>query len=258
MVGAMRPAAVVRSALTWTVVTAALAGGAAVALPAVLAAVAGLAGPPPERAVFSELVTGCCALSALGAGGWLWALTTDVALRAVRGGGVVAGSRGLSGRLRTAVAVACGVAVLTTAPAGADPGPAEPPPTSARILDGLPLPDRAEPPERADRVHRPDPPDRRHAPDDARIRTSPQEERPAAPTARRVTVRPGDSLWAIAARHLAAHGLEAERAAVARLWPRVYDANEGVLGTDPDLIRPGQRLWLPPVRPLDQHDRSRR
>ncbi|WP_030262239.1 transglycosylase family protein [Streptomyces violens] len=47
------------------------------------------------------------------------------------------------------------------------------------------------------------------------------------------TVRPGDNLSAIAAEYGLAEG-----------WTGLYDANEGVIGADPDLIRPGQRLDL--------------
>ncbi|MEU7485772.1 transglycosylase family protein [Streptomyces sp. NPDC042319] len=47
------------------------------------------------------------------------------------------------------------------------------------------------------------------------------------------TVRPGDSLSAIV-----------EERGLAGGWTGLYDANEGVIGTDPDLIHPGQRLVL--------------
>ncbi|MFE6743612.1 LysM peptidoglycan-binding domain-containing protein [Streptomyces tubercidicus] len=47
------------------------------------------------------------------------------------------------------------------------------------------------------------------------------------------TVRPGDSLSAIAAAHRLSGG-----------WPALYDRNEGVIGSDADLIQPGQRLDL--------------
>ena len=57
-----------------------------------------------------------------------------------------------------------------------------------------------------------------------------------------VTVRRGDTLWSIAARHLAAGASDAE---VARAWPRWYAANRAVIGENPDLIRPGMRL-VPP------------
>lgn len=57
-----------------------------------------------------------------------------------------------------------------------------------------------------------------------------------------VVVRRGDSLWRIAARHLGPNATDAQ---VAAAWPRWYAANRGVLGPDPDLLLPGQRLSPP-------------
>ena len=57
-----------------------------------------------------------------------------------------------------------------------------------------------------------------------------------------VTVVPGDSLWAIAARHLPAGSTDAE---VADAWPAWYAANAATIGADPDLILPGQHLHVP-------------
>lgn len=59
-----------------------------------------------------------------------------------------------------------------------------------------------------------------------------------------VTVRRGDSLWSIAARHLGPSATDAE---IAHEWPRWYAANAALIGDDPDLIYPGQQL-LPPHR----------
>jgi nucleoid-associated protein YgaU len=58
-----------------------------------------------------------------------------------------------------------------------------------------------------------------------------------------VVVRRGDSLWDIAARHL---GPDASAADVAAEWPRWHHANRAVIGADPDLLIPGQRL-VPPA-----------
>jgi nucleoid-associated protein YgaU len=58
-----------------------------------------------------------------------------------------------------------------------------------------------------------------------------------------VAVRPGDSLWTLAARHL---GPGATAAQVADAWPRWWAANRDVVGDDPDLLRPGQLLRPPP------------
>ena len=56
------------------------------------------------------------------------------------------------------------------------------------------------------------------------------------------SVRPGDTLWHIARRHLPAGSTDAQ---VARAWPRWYAANRGVIGPDPSLIVPGQLLLVP-------------
>jgi len=58
-----------------------------------------------------------------------------------------------------------------------------------------------------------------------------------------LTVRPGDTLWAIAAAHLPAGADDAE---IDRGWRAWYVANATVIGPDPDLILPGQHL-LPPT-----------
>lgn len=58
----------------------------------------------------------------------------------------------------------------------------------------------------------------------------------------RYVVRRGDTLWDIARRHLPA---DAGPSRVARAWPRWYAANRGVIGADPSLIVPGQRLLVP-------------
>jgi hypothetical protein len=55
-------------------------------------------------------------------------------------------------------------------------------------------------------------------------------------------VQPGDSLWLLAARRL---GPDATTARVAAYWPQIYAANRHVIGADPSLITPGQRLTEP-------------
>lgn len=55
-------------------------------------------------------------------------------------------------------------------------------------------------------------------------------------------VRPGDSLWAIAAQHL---GPGASDAAIAAAWPRWYDANRAVIGSNPSLLLVGTLLRVP-------------
>ncbi|WP_141389293.1 LysM peptidoglycan-binding domain-containing protein [Cellulosimicrobium cellulans] len=64
----------------------------------------------------------------------------------------------------------------------------------------------------------------------------------AADEPREVVVVRGDSLWSIAARHLPDGASDAQVADAAQRW---YAANVGVVGDDPDLVRPGQVLVAP-------------
>jgi nucleoid-associated protein YgaU len=57
-----------------------------------------------------------------------------------------------------------------------------------------------------------------------------------------VVVQPGDTLWAIAARHLPGRPTDTE---IAGAWPRWYAANRAVIGPDPAKVRPGQHLVVP-------------
>ncbi len=71
----------------------------------------------------------------------------------------------------------------------------------------------------------------------------------------RVVVKPGDTLWSIAANDL---GPNATAEDVAARWPAWYAANRQLIGPDPDLILPGQVLRIPasatgnPVPPTHQ------
>ncbi|MEX5633621.1 LysM peptidoglycan-binding domain-containing protein [Parafrankia sp. FMc2] len=67
---------------------------------------------------------------------------------------------------------------------------------------------------------------------------------PGGPSEEVVVLR-GDSLWSIAARHL---GPSATSDQIAAEWPRWWSANADVIGPDPDVILPGQRLVPPPAR----------
>jgi nucleoid-associated protein YgaU len=55
-------------------------------------------------------------------------------------------------------------------------------------------------------------------------------------------VVPGDTLWDIAAEVLETD----DQRAIARYWPRIHKENLDIVGRDPNLIRPGQVLALPP------------
>ena len=58
-----------------------------------------------------------------------------------------------------------------------------------------------------------------------------------------VVVLRGDSLWSIAARHL---GPAATNTEIDAEWPTWFAVNRHVIGNDPNLIKPGQRLSPPP------------
>jgi len=78
----------------------------------------------------------------------------------------------------------------------------------------------------------------------------PAEPAPGSPEPRQVTVRPGDSLWALAAADL---GPEASDAEIAAAWPRWYAANTATIGSDPEVILPGQTLDVPgPASPAHE------
>jgi hypothetical protein len=108
--------------------------------------------------------------------------------------------------VRRLALAACGVALASvlTAPAHADTDGAR-----ADPLAGLPFPERA--------------------------------EGPAHPRHHALVVRPGDTLWALAEQDLPAPATDRQ---VSARWRAVYRRNRGVIGPDPDLIRPGQVLKL--------------
>lgn len=132
------------------------------------------------------------------------------------------------GRFRLALALGCpqawhrwllgllaavlAVTVLTPGTASADPS------LGAAALDGLPLPDR------------------------------PTEDRPRAQPPPAVSavvrVRAGQSLWGISDSRLPP---DASPDQIAALTRSLYARNRGVIGDDPDLIRPGQDLAVPPI-----------
>lgn len=75
--------------------------------------------------------------------------------------------------------------------------------------------------------------------------TAPSQESITYP-AGQYRVEPGDSLWAIACRTIRLRtGLEPHDGAIDAYWRAIYDANRSIIGSNPDLIFPGQRLVLP-------------
>ncbi len=67
----------------------------------------------------------------------------------------------------------------------------------------------------------------------------------AAEASHPYVIRPGDTLWDVAAAHLPRGSRSPGR--IDRYWRRIHAANRGVLGDDPHLIHPGTRLVLPPA-----------
>ena len=65
---------------------------------------------------------------------------------------------------------------------------------------------------------------------------------PSSDCRRRYQVAAGDSLWTIAGRVLDTD----DPRRIARYWPRIHRANRSLIGTTPNLIRPGWELELPP------------
>lgn len=65
----------------------------------------------------------------------------------------------------------------------------------------------------------------------------------SAPT---LVVQPGDTLWGLAGEALPRPACDAEVAAAVRA---LHEHNRDVIGPDPDQLRPGQRLVVPPPHP---------
>lgn len=177
----------------------------------------------PAAAPFDLLLVRASAGLALGCASWAWLGLTVTVVEAWRGEPVRRrGPWRLPTGARCLLLAGCGVALVSTAvaPAEAAPAPAHHHAQGIGVLSGLPLPERAVAP---------------HGP-------SPVEH---AGT-HRVSVRPGDTLWAIAERGLP--DPSPDRVIAAR-WRALYAANRHLIGPDPDVIQPGQRLHVPaPLR----------
>ncbi|MDQ0755743.1 LysM peptidoglycan-binding domain-containing protein [Arthrobacter sp. B3I4] len=74
------------------------------------------------------------------------------------------------------------------------------------------------------------------------LAAAPHRDQARAARTAEVTVQTGDSLWSICAEAL---GPLASDVDVALAWPRLYQANRGVIGPDPGLLLPGQVLIIP-------------
>ncbi len=165
---------------------------------------------------------------------------------------------GLAAGVLPGASVAAPVGTVQAAPAPLpDPGFAPlPGPGIAPLTDPgfapLPEPELAPlpEPERAPAADEPTASPRGWTPDAPVVRAQP-DLRVLSPAPRpgtshdapaEVVVQRGDTLWSIAARHL---GPDASDAEIAHAWPAWFEANRGVVGDDPDLLRPGQVLRAP-------------
>jgi nucleoid-associated protein YgaU len=204
---------------TWVRTRCALLTGAVTVGAALLAGPLTRGAAAPASSV-SEALTRLCSIALAAALGWAWLATLSVVAEAWRGR---PGRRRVAAPLRRAVLLCCGVALA--APTGLAAADEHPSPTPS--LAGLPMPERAV--------------GAAHPPADRSV------QRPAHRSVpRSVVVRPGDCLWRLAAADLPA---EASAARVTTRWQTIHRLNGAVIGPDPDLIHPGQRLVLPP-RPV--------
>lgn len=166
---------------------------------------------------FPRALLGLASLAQLAISAWVIAI---VGLAQVFGASSL--MRAVTPRVFRGALFAGTAGVLAISPAHADHGVAPPrgyasASVTSHDLTGLPFPDRPE----------------------SRSSLAPTGDRGPA---RVVVVRPGDTLWAIARRSLPAGSSDAEIARSCAAW---FAANRDVIGNDPNLILPHQRLQAP-------------
>lgn len=219
-----------RAALVLVAVVTAAAGVLTVVGPDLVDAAAALTGGAPRVLAFDQVLVWGAEAVAAGCVAWLSAVAVLVLAPTLRPGARPAdhppGRRGCPWWLHRLLLAACGVGLTAAlgSPAYADLAPRAATGGTAgdpSVVAGLPYPDRA-------------PGGRQRA-------ATPPTPRPSSAD-RTHTVRPGDTLWDIAAAGL---GPGAADAAVADRWRLIHRRNADVLGPDPDLIHPGTVLRLP-------------
>lgn len=230
MTGESGGASLGRCLLVWATVSAAVLG-----LLTYLAGDLGqiwslLSGADRDIVRFDTLLTLTAAAALAGCAAWFWLVSSVVVIEAVSGSAPPLG-RGVPcpAYLRRVLLGCCGAALVggISAPALAVPVDID---SGRAVVGGLPLPDRAT----SEQVHEP-----------ARVPALPHSSAPHSGSTTTVRVEPGDSLWRIAERHLPETVTDR---AINERWQQLYAANRDLIGTDPDLIRPGLRLELPDDR----------
>jgi hypothetical protein len=224
----LRPASLPRCALVWLAATTAVAALAWWVLPDLRAGCASIASSGLADQAFDQVLVWLCEAALMAAGTWVWVVTGLIAHDAAHG--ATRTRRGVPAGVRRAVLIACGAALVggLAAPTYAAPSESHHD-RGATVLTGLPLPDRATAAMHVGRVV---------------VRQLAAADRPAprSPAAHTVVVRPGDTLWGLADESLPTG---ASSSAISERWYRIYRANRSVIGDDPDLIVPSQRLRLP-------------
>jgi LysM repeat protein len=150
---------------------------------------------------------------------------------------ITAPTAGPADRASSAPAAPSMPSVTPDAPSTAPSGPSDPAPAQAAAHETAPgtaTPTGPSAPARA--------PGARSAATEQRDAALTVVRDVAADGPREVVVVRGDSLWSIAARHLPEGASDAQVADAVQRW---YAANVGVVGDDPDLVRPGQVLVAP-------------
>ncbi len=167
------------------------------------------------EASFDRVMVWLAAVAVAGCSVWAWVATSIVVGQALVGR-PPDHAPAVPRWLRTAVMVACGLAVVGAGgTAHADEETARARADHPRVLAGLPSPDRV-------------------------VGSIPPA--PETRTARIHIVQSGDTLWDIAATDLRV-GSDGGR--ITAHWHRIHTLNRAVIGADPDLIHPGQQLRLP-------------
>jgi nucleoid-associated protein YgaU len=171
--------------------------------------------PQPPATSFDHLLLGLAQWVLVGCGAWACLILVAALIEAGTRGRVVATSWvATPPAVRRLLLAGLGVALASGAPG----------PVSAAIIGG------------------PGPRPAPMVPPGSSV-TLPVPARPVGPAApQAVVVRPGDTLWKLAASALPERATDAEIASATHRW---YARNHRVIGPDPDLIRPGQRLRPP-------------